>query len=83
MSDFVAGRVVLDAAQWKRSKYLAKCEAVGYGFLPFSFSSLGELDKDAIALLKRVQKFATAQDIGARFAAFIFVRVGFAIAKGV
>ena len=83
MSDFVVGRVVLDAAQRKRSKYLAKCDAAGYGFLPFSFSSLGELYTDAIALLKRVQQFSTAQDIGARFAGFIFVRVGFAIAKGV
>nr|GEZ91237.1 hypothetical protein [Tanacetum cinerariifolium] len=35
MVDFVAGRVVIDAAQRKRDNYMAKCAAIGYGFLPF------------------------------------------------
>ena len=83
MSDFVPGRVVVEAAHRKRVKYQAKCAAVGYGFLPFSFSSLGELDSDAIALLKRIQKFSQAQDIGSRSVVHIFTRLGFAIAKGV
>ncbi|KAL6511380.1 hypothetical protein OROHE_020462 [Orobanche hederae] len=83
LSDFVWGRVVTDAANHKRVKYEAGCRAIGYGFLPFSFSSLGELDKDVVALQKRVQKFFKTQDIGARAAAFTFTRIGFAIARGV
>ncbi|GKB17014.1 hypothetical protein Tco_0850937 [Tanacetum coccineum] len=41
MTDFVLGRVVIDDAQRKRVKYMSKCAAIGYEFLPFSFSSLG------------------------------------------
>ncbi|GJT61994.1 putative reverse transcriptase domain-containing protein, partial [Tanacetum coccineum] len=83
MADFVPGRVVLDVAQRKRGKYMTKCAAIGYVFLPFSFSSLGELEADAVTLLKRIRKFSVAQDIGARAAIHIFNRIGFSIAKGV
>ncbi|GJZ10286.1 hypothetical protein Tco_0545045, partial [Tanacetum coccineum] len=83
MTDFVPGRVVIDAAQRKRGKYMTKCADIGYGFLPFSFSSFGELEKDAVTLLKRVRKFSMAQDIGARAAVHIFNRISFSIAKGV
>ncbi|GKE70474.1 hypothetical protein Tco_1528546, partial [Tanacetum coccineum] len=38
---------------------------------------------DAVTLLKRIQKFSIAQDIGARAAIHIFNRISFAIAKGV
>ncbi|KNA03701.1 hypothetical protein SOVF_206410, partial [Spinacia oleracea] len=82
LSGFAPGRVVTDTAIRKR-EYEARCRAIGYGFLPFSFSSLGELDKDAVALLKRIQKFSRAHDIEARAAAHIFTRIGFAIARGV
>ncbi|GJV44339.1 ankyrin repeat-containing protein ITN1-like protein [Tanacetum coccineum] len=83
MIDFAPGRVVIDVAHRKRGKYMAKCAAIGYGFLPFSFSSLGELEADAVSLLKRIRKFSVAQDIGARVAMHIFSRISFAIAKGV
>ncbi|GKB62566.1 hypothetical protein Tco_0918752 [Tanacetum coccineum] len=73
----------MDAAHRKRVKYEAKCVDIGYGFLPFSFSSLGELGKDAVALLKLIRKFSVTQDIGARAAVHIFNRISFAIAKGV
>ncbi|GJV83550.1 RNA-directed DNA polymerase, eukaryota [Tanacetum coccineum] len=66
MVNFVPGRVVIDAAQHKRGKYMDKCAAIGYGFLPFSFSSLGELEADAVTLLKRIRKFSITQDIGAQ-----------------
>ncbi|GJU35732.1 hypothetical protein Tco_1184086 [Tanacetum coccineum] len=82
MADFVPGRVVIDAAQRKHGKYMAKCVAIGYGFLPFSFSSLRELEADAFALLKRIRKFSMAQDIGARAAVHIFNMISFVIAKG-
>ncbi|GKF15650.1 hypothetical protein Tco_0057112 [Tanacetum coccineum] len=52
MADFVAGRAVTDAAHHKRVKYETKCSDIACGFLPFLFSSLGELEKDAMALLK-------------------------------
>ncbi|GKG40524.1 hypothetical protein Tco_0467301, partial [Tanacetum coccineum] len=32
----------------------AKCADIGYGFLPFLFSSPGELKKDAVTLLERI-----------------------------
>ncbi|GKB90625.1 hypothetical protein Tco_0962897 [Tanacetum coccineum] len=83
MVNFVPGRAVIDAAHRKRVKYEAKCADIGYGFLPFSFSSLGELDKDAVTLLKRIRKFSVTQDIGARAVVHIFNRISFAIAKGV
>ncbi|GKD40351.1 hypothetical protein Tco_1260558 [Tanacetum coccineum] len=83
MADFVLGRAVIDVVQRKSGKYMAKCAAIGYDFLPFSFSSLGELEADAVTLLKRIRKFSMAQDIGARAAVHIFNRISFAIAKGV
>ncbi|GJQ92629.1 putative reverse transcriptase domain-containing protein [Tanacetum coccineum] len=83
MVDFVPDQAMVDAAQRKRGKFMAKCAAIGYGFLPFSFSSLGELEADAVILLKRIRKFSMAQDIGARVVVHIFNRISFAIAKGV
>ncbi|GJU92405.1 hypothetical protein Tco_1304828 [Tanacetum coccineum] len=83
MVEFVSGRAVTEAAQRKRVKYKAKCADIGYGFLPFSFSSFGELEKDAVTLLKRIRKFSMDQDIGARAAVHIFNRISFSIAKGV
>ncbi|GKD11828.1 hypothetical protein Tco_1196235 [Tanacetum coccineum] len=59
MVDFVPSRaVVVDDAQRKCGKYMAKCAAIGYGFLPFSFSSFGELEADAVSLLQRIRKFS-------------------------
>ncbi|GKC89749.1 hypothetical protein Tco_1150398 [Tanacetum coccineum] len=83
MVDFVPGRAMIDAAQLKRGKYIDKCAAFRYGFLPFSFSSLGELEEDATTLLKWIRKFSMTQDIRARAAVHIFDRIGFVIAKGV
>ncbi|GJZ39178.1 hypothetical protein Tco_0585741 [Tanacetum coccineum] len=83
MVDFVLGWAVIDAAQRKRGKYMDKCAAIGYEFLPFSFSPLGELEADAVTLLKRIRKFSITQDIGARATIHIFNRISFAIAKGV
>ncbi|GJX09796.1 hypothetical protein Tco_0199655 [Tanacetum coccineum] len=83
MVDFVPSRAVIVAAQRKRGKYMDMCAAIGYGFLSFFFSSLGELEADAVTLLKRIRKFSITQDIGARMAIHIFDRISFAIAKGV
>ncbi|GKE56796.1 hypothetical protein Tco_1495981 [Tanacetum coccineum] len=62
----------IDAAQRKRGKYMAKCAAIGYGFLPFSFSSLGELEPDAVTLLKRIRKFPWLMILG-RVLLFIYL----------
>ncbi|GJS12865.1 hypothetical protein Tco_0407337 [Tanacetum coccineum] len=61
------------SAHRKRIKYEAKCTDIGYGFLPFSFSSLGELEKDAVTLLKRIRKFSVTQDIGAHVGVHILI----------
>nr|GEV80991.1 putative reverse transcriptase domain-containing protein [Tanacetum cinerariifolium] len=82
MVDFALDHAAIDATQRKRVKYEAKCATIGYGFLPFSFSSLGELEKDAVKLLRRIRKFSIAQDIGAVAAVYIFNMIGFAAAKG-
>nr|GEW68515.1 hypothetical protein [Tanacetum cinerariifolium] len=58
MVDFVPGRAVIDVTQCKRGKYMDMCAATGYGFILFSFSSVGELEADVVTLLKRVWKFS-------------------------
>ncbi|KAL6537461.1 hypothetical protein OROMI_025995 [Orobanche minor] len=83
MADYAPGRVVVDAARRKYAKYQNLCEERVYGFLPFSFSSLGKLETGAVALLKRIQKILVSQDAVRRAAAHIFSRIGFVIAKGV
>nr|GEU44543.1 putative reverse transcriptase domain-containing protein [Tanacetum cinerariifolium] len=77
MVDFVAGHEVTGATHHKRVKHETKCSDIGYGFLLFSFSFLGELEKDAVTLLKRIQKFSTTQDIGAR--ATVHILIGLAL----
>ncbi|KAL6544681.1 hypothetical protein OROMI_023543 [Orobanche minor] len=82
MLDFVPGQVVAEAGKRKCVKYRDLCAAKGYGFLLFSFSTLEELDADAVALIV-LRNFALAQDAEARAAHHIFSRISFAIAKGV
>ncbi|GJV86285.1 hypothetical protein Tco_1530223 [Tanacetum coccineum] len=79
----MGARAVIDAAQRKRAKYETKCADIGYDFPSFSFSSFGELEKDAAVLLKRIRKFFVAQDIGARTVVHIFSRISFGTASGV
>ncbi|GKD39597.1 hypothetical protein Tco_1259804 [Tanacetum coccineum] len=83
MADFVPGRAVIDVAQRKCGKYMDNCAAIGYEFLLFSFSSLGELEADAVILLKQIRKFSMTQDIGASAVVRILNRIGFFVAKGV
>ncbi|GJX33819.1 hypothetical protein Tco_0245376 [Tanacetum coccineum] len=52
------------------------------GFFPFFSLLWGELEADAVTLLKRIRKFSMNQDIRERAAAHIFNRISFAIAKG-
>ncbi|GKB80464.1 putative reverse transcriptase domain-containing protein [Tanacetum coccineum] len=55
MVDLVPSCAVIDASYHKRVKYEAKYAYIEYGFLPFSFSSLRELEEDAVTLLKRIR----------------------------
>nr|GEW76143.1 hypothetical protein [Tanacetum cinerariifolium] len=82
MANFVSDHAMIDVAQRKRVKYMAKCAAIRYGFLLFSFSSLGEIEEDAVTLLKWIKKFFMTRDIRACTAVHIFNRISFAIAKG-
>ncbi|GJZ39983.1 hypothetical protein Tco_0586546, partial [Tanacetum coccineum] len=50
---------------------------------PIFFLFLGELEADAVVLLKRIPKFFMTQDIRVGAAVHIFNRIGFSIAKGV
>nr|GEV05133.1 uncharacterized protein [Tanacetum cinerariifolium] len=83
MVGFVPRHALIDAAPRKRVKYEAKYADIMYGFLRFTLSSFGELEKDATALLKRILKFFVTQYIGAHAAIHIFSRIRFDIAKGV
>nr|GEZ70179.1 hypothetical protein [Tanacetum cinerariifolium] len=58
MVDFLSGQAVTDAAQRKRDKYMDRCAAIEYGFLLFSFSSLGELETYTVILLKQIHNFS-------------------------
>ena len=46
-----------NAAERKRKKYTSKCEENGYKFIPFAFSTFGELGDDALDLLSRIAFF--------------------------
>ncbi|GKD45629.1 hypothetical protein Tco_1270274 [Tanacetum coccineum] len=54
LTNFLPRRAMVDAAHRKHIKYEAKCAYIGYSFLPFSFFSFRELEKDAVTLLKRI-----------------------------
>ncbi|GJU99343.1 hypothetical protein Tco_1328614 [Tanacetum coccineum] len=84
MADSVPSRAVIDVAQRKRVKYMAKCAAIGYGFLPFSFSSLGELEVEAVLCYIRFVKYSDlkfyrAQTLGNNpCCVHIFIMISFA-----
>ncbi|XP_026379082.1 uncharacterized protein LOC113273647 [Papaver somniferum] len=45
---FVPGKAISDAVSHKRTKYLDKCAAHGYGLGVLAFSTLGELGEDTL-----------------------------------
>ncbi|GJU06617.1 hypothetical protein Tco_1123047 [Tanacetum coccineum] len=79
MVDFVPDRAVIDDAQRKRDKYIDKCAAIGYGFLPFSFSSLGELEVECVFLAQTDPESSrmNVRNYQARAAFSYFNRIGF------
>ncbi|GKC00645.1 hypothetical protein Tco_0986781 [Tanacetum coccineum] len=88
MTDFIPGRAVIDAAQpnWSKTPDRGPDRngpLSDMGCFPFLSLLWGELEEDAITLLKRIRKFSMALDIRARAAIHIFHRINFAIARGV
>ncbi|GJT82943.1 hypothetical protein Tco_1057285, partial [Tanacetum coccineum] len=76
MNGILAGKEVDIGLRGDGDKALRPADMyIGYRFLPFSFSSFGELEKDAVTLQKRVRKFSMAQVIGARAAVHNFNRI--------
>nr|GEU34910.1 hypothetical protein [Tanacetum cinerariifolium] len=53
MVDFMPDRAMIDASQHKCIRCETEYAYIGYGFLPFSFSSFEELEKDGAVLLKQ------------------------------
>nr|XP_043638167.1 probable WRKY transcription factor 49 [Erigeron canadensis] len=72
MIEFVPNHAMVEAAQRKRDKYIAKCADIKYRFIPFPLSSFGKLENDALTLVKQIRKFSVIQDIGAYFEASNF-----------
>ena len=71
------------ASRQKQQKYNSKCEKEGYSFYPVSFSTLGQLDSEAVGLIHRVQQIMKAHVVGSKEAAYVFPRIGYAIQRGV
>ena len=57
VSSCAPGASLANDTERKRKKYTAKCEENGYKFIPFDFSTFGELGEDALNLLARIGSF--------------------------
>ena len=72
-----------NAVEKKNKKYAIKCEENGYKFIPFAFTTFGELDKEAVSTLARIKSLYISHSNNAKGGAFIFHRLCFCIQKGV
>lgn len=70
-------------ANRKKQKHDKSCLDHGYGFLPFTFSSFGELGVEALELLKRIKQVGAAHFNNPSMASFIYQRVAFSIQNAV
>lgn len=61
-----------NAVEKKRKKYASKCEDNGYKFVPFAFSTFGELEVEALNTLLRVEAIASSHSNNVKSCAFIF-----------
>lgn len=80
---FTPSRIISMAVTRKRNKYLDTCTAQGYGFQVLAFSTLGELEDDLIAFLKRLRNCLLSRDVNHKFCNSLFHRIGIVIQKGV
>lgn len=82
LQGFIPGKAVKTAASNKMKKYENVCDSKGYHFLPFSFSTIGDLGDDATELLKRICTVARGQPGGCKDTSHILSRIAFSIQKG-
>ncbi|CAO2841665.1 unnamed protein product [Amaranthus hypochondriacus] len=83
VSAWAPGVSLANAAERKKKKYAATCEENGYKFIPFAFSTFGELGEDALELLARIGSFSVSNSGNTKSRIYIFQRLAFCIQKGV
>ena len=62
---------------------MAKYKENGYKFIPFAFSTFGELGEDVLDLLSRISSFSLSNYISTKSKPYIFCSLAFYIQKGV
>jgi len=70
------------AASSKGAKHEKACSDNQHAFIPFAFDTFGFLALEAVDLLHRVQKVMHSNVMSPRFMNVVFMRIGFAIQKG-
>ena len=68
-----------NAAKRKRKKYTTKCKVNIYKFIPFTFSTFGELGEGTLELLSRVASVALSNSYSTKSRAYIFQRLALSI----
>ena len=81
-SSWVPGASLANAAEHKRKKYTAKCEHNVYKFIPFVFSTFGELGEDTLDLFSRIVSCSLSNIDSTWSRAYIFQTLAFCIQKG-
>jgi hypothetical protein len=72
VASWAPGVALSNAAEKKRKKYASKCEDNGYKFVPFAFSTFGELELEALNTLSRIKSIASSQSNNIKSGVFIF-----------
>ncbi|KAL5717786.1 hypothetical protein ACHQM5_010751 [Ranunculus cassubicifolius] len=80
--NFVAGEACTVASQKKKKKYVTACEGLGYNFVSFAVSTIGDMDSEATQLLTRIHRFLASCEGGSRLAMHVFSRIAFAVQRG-
>ena len=80
---WVPGASLANAAERKRKKSSAKCEENDYKFIPFAFSTFGELGENALVMLSRIAYFSSSNSSITKSKTYIYHRIAFCIQKGV
>nr|GFB00521.1 hypothetical protein [Tanacetum cinerariifolium] len=73
-TSWVPGVALNNAVEKKKRKYASICEDNGYKFIPFSFSTFGEFDKQALDRLSRIESIFISHSNNSKSGAFIFHR---------
>ncbi|KAL8110192.1 hypothetical protein AgCh_026056 [Apium graveolens] len=83
VSSWAPGVALLNAVEKKKRKYSRICVDHGYSFIPFAFSTFGELDTEALDVLSLLKTFSIILSNNAKSGVFPFYRLSFYIQKGV